>query len=143
MEFSRQEYWSGLPFPSPGDLPNPGIQPRPLHCRQILYHLSHQESPIISEFPAYNVMFSSCCFQDSLWFSVLCYYVHNYETKCMCEYVYVCIFFGIHYALGFLGKFFFLTRFGTFQPLILKLFYGFFSFPLLWNFFLLPWWLRW
>ena len=27
MEFSRQEYWSGLPFPSPGDLPHPGIQP--------------------------------------------------------------------------------------------------------------------
>ena len=28
MDFSRQEYWSGLPFPSPGDLPNPGIEPR-------------------------------------------------------------------------------------------------------------------
>ena len=28
MEFSRQEYWSGLPFPSPGDLPDPGIKPR-------------------------------------------------------------------------------------------------------------------
>ena len=28
MEFSREEYWSGLPFPSPGDLPNPGIEPR-------------------------------------------------------------------------------------------------------------------
>ena len=27
MEFSRQEYWSGLPFPSPGDFPNPGIEP--------------------------------------------------------------------------------------------------------------------
>ena len=27
-EFSRQEYWSGLPFPSPGDLPNPGMEPR-------------------------------------------------------------------------------------------------------------------
>ena len=27
MEFSRQEYWSGLPYPSPGDLPNPGIEP--------------------------------------------------------------------------------------------------------------------
>ena len=26
MEFSRQEYWSGLPFPSPGDLPNPGTE---------------------------------------------------------------------------------------------------------------------
>ena len=28
VEFSRQEYWSGLPFHSPGDLPNPGIEPR-------------------------------------------------------------------------------------------------------------------
>ena len=28
MGFSRQEYWSGLPFPSPGDLPNPGTEPR-------------------------------------------------------------------------------------------------------------------
>ena len=27
MEFSSQEYWSGLPFPSPGDLPDPGIEP--------------------------------------------------------------------------------------------------------------------
>ena len=27
MGFSRQEYWSGLPFPSPGDLPDPGIEP--------------------------------------------------------------------------------------------------------------------
>ena len=28
MGFSWQEYWSGLPFPSPGDVPNPGIEPR-------------------------------------------------------------------------------------------------------------------
>ena len=28
IEFSRQEYWSELPFPSPGDLPNPGNKPR-------------------------------------------------------------------------------------------------------------------
>ena len=28
MGFSRQEYWIGLPFPSSGDLPNPGIEPR-------------------------------------------------------------------------------------------------------------------
>ena len=28
MEFSRPEYWSGWPFPSPGDLPNPGSEPR-------------------------------------------------------------------------------------------------------------------
>ena len=30
MEFSRHEYWSGLPFPTPGDLPDPGIDPVPL-----------------------------------------------------------------------------------------------------------------
>ena len=41
MEFSRQEYWSGFPFPSPGDLPDPGIELRsPPHSRQILYCLS-------------------------------------------------------------------------------------------------------
>ena len=76
MEFSREEYWNGWPFPSPGDLPNPGIETRYtaepqgkpkntgmgslsflqqifltqelnwglLHCRQILYHLSYEES---------------------------------------------------------------------------------------------------
>ena len=38
MEFSRQEYWSGLPFPSPGDLPDPGINPGSPA-------LSHQGSP--------------------------------------------------------------------------------------------------
>ena len=36
MGFSRQEYWSGLPFPSPGDLPNPGIEPMS-HYRWILF----------------------------------------------------------------------------------------------------------
>ena len=30
MEFSRAEYWSGYPIPSPGNLPNPGIEPRSL-----------------------------------------------------------------------------------------------------------------
>ena len=47
--FSRQEYWSGLPCPPPGDLSNPGL----LHCRQILYRLSHQGSPRILEWLAY------------------------------------------------------------------------------------------
>ena len=48
MGFSRQEYWSGLPFPSPGDLPNPGIEPRslalqtdalPSEPRKVIYKL--------------------------------------------------------------------------------------------------------
>ena len=42
MEFSRQEYWSGLPCPPLGDLPNPGLNLGPLHCRQILDCVSHQ-----------------------------------------------------------------------------------------------------
>ena len=44
MGFSRQECWSGLPFPSPGDLRYPGIKPGLLHCRQTLCCLSHQGS---------------------------------------------------------------------------------------------------
>ena len=41
MEFSRQEYWSGLPFPSPGVFLIQGSNPSLLHCRQLPYHLSH------------------------------------------------------------------------------------------------------
>ena len=44
-EFSRQEYWSEEPFPSPGNLPDQGSKLGLLHCRQILYHLSYQGSP--------------------------------------------------------------------------------------------------
>ena len=39
------EYWSGLPFPSPGDLPNPGIQPWSPTLPAVLYQLSYQGSP--------------------------------------------------------------------------------------------------
>ena len=37
MEFSRQEYWSGLPFPSPRIFPTQGLNLGFLHCRQVLY----------------------------------------------------------------------------------------------------------
>ena len=39
MGFSKQEYWSGLPFPSPGDLPNPGIEPRSPTLRPRCFNL--------------------------------------------------------------------------------------------------------
>ena len=35
MEFSRQEFWSGLPFPSPGDLPDPGAEPASLESHAL------------------------------------------------------------------------------------------------------------
>ena len=49
MGFSKQKYWTGLPFPSPGDFPDPGIKPQApglLDCRQILYWLSYEGSPM-------------------------------------------------------------------------------------------------
>ena len=47
MEFSRQEYWSGLPFPTPEDLPNPGIKPASLASPALAGGLSlcHSGSP--------------------------------------------------------------------------------------------------
>ena len=42
MGFSRQEYWSGLPFPSPGDLPDPGIELRSPALQADSLHPSHQ-----------------------------------------------------------------------------------------------------
>ena len=54
--FSRQEYWSGLPFPSPGDLPHQGSNPGLLHYRQMLCRLSHQGSSFLE----LSVQSSSC-----------------------------------------------------------------------------------
>jgi len=45
MGFSRQEYWSGLPFPSPGIFQTQELNLGLLHCRQILYRLSYEGSP--------------------------------------------------------------------------------------------------
>ena len=50
MGFSRPQYWSELPFPTPGDLPNPKIEPRSPTLQAILYHLSYLESPCLNDF---------------------------------------------------------------------------------------------
>ena len=44
MGFPKQEYWSGLPFPSPGDLLDPGIEPGSPALQAESLHLSHQGS---------------------------------------------------------------------------------------------------
>ena len=46
MELPRQEYWSGFPFPSPGDLPKPGIEPASPALQEDSLSLSHQGSPL-------------------------------------------------------------------------------------------------
>ena len=58
MGFSRQEYWSGLPFPSPGNFPTQGSNPGLPHCRQALYPLSHRGShiPVKKEYLPRNLV---------------------------------------------------------------------------------------
>ena len=46
MGFPRQEYWSELPFPSPGDHPDPGIELRSPALQEHFLPLSHMESPV-------------------------------------------------------------------------------------------------
>ena len=46
VEFPRQEYWSELPFPSPGDFPDPGIEPISPTLQWILYHWGNREAPL-------------------------------------------------------------------------------------------------
>jgi len=53
MGFSRQGYWSGLPCPSPGDLPNPGIKPRSPALKADSLPADHKGSPRILEWLAY------------------------------------------------------------------------------------------
>ena len=62
MGFSRQEYWSGLPFPSPGDLPDPGIE---------LGFPALEADAVIDISPG-NLDSSLCFFQPSVSHDVLC-----------------------------------------------------------------------
>ena len=63
MDFSRQEYWSGLRFPSPGDLPDPGIEPvSPALIGRFSYHCTIQEAPFLkrSLYSIYRII-RFCC----------------------------------------------------------------------------------
>ena len=62
--FSRPEYWSGLPFPSPGDLPDRRLNQCLLYCRQILYHLNHREALHIELSVQFSSVTQSC---PTLW----------------------------------------------------------------------------
>ena len=69
MEFSRQEYWSGLPFPSPGYLPDPGIEPG---------SSTLQADILPSELPGKSIIYI---------------YIYNYIYICTYTYIYI----HIHY----------------------------------------------
>ena len=64
MEFSRQEYWSGLPFTSPGDLPDPRIKPR----SPALQAYALPSEPPGKHFPAIKcTLFGGCIFSLEPW----------------------------------------------------------------------------
>ena len=59
MEFSRKEYWSGLPFPPPGDLLDPGMEPRSLAFPALADRFFTTEPPGLGELK-----------ENSTWFTV-------------------------------------------------------------------------
>ena len=78
MEFSRQEEWSGLPFPPEGDLPDPGIKPPFLRSLAlaylfILYHWHHLGRPIFGVICCYLCLYFSMSQYFELFFSFLLY----------------------------------------------------------------------
>ena len=63
MEFSRQEYWSGLPFPPPGDLPDPGIKPTSLTSPSLagrFFTTQPPGKPLLNNASSANYMLNIC-----------------------------------------------------------------------------------
>ena len=78
MGFSRQEYWSRLPFPSPGDLPNPGIEPTSLALAGGFFTTEPSGKPV--------------CVYVCVYVCVCAYCVCVYEYVSMCGYVCLCVY---------------------------------------------------
>ena len=76
MGFSRQEYWSGLPCPPPGDLLDPGTEPRSPALQVDFYRLSHKGSPGIRECIA-GRFFTSWAATEARWFEQLSPFIEN------------------------------------------------------------------
>ena len=79
MGFSRQEYWSGLPFPLPGDLPDPEIKPGSPHCRQIFYCLSHKGSHKECMHMSYLIIIVTFTLNNTI----------KHTELCLCCYIYI------------------------------------------------------
>ena len=82
MGFSRQEYWSGLPCPSPGDLPNPGIQPTsfmsPALAGRFFTTNATWEAPYIYLYMPYILTYPLCTNSTG---NYIQYLVTNYNKK--------------------------------------------------------------
>ena len=90
MGFFRQDYWNGLPFPSPGDLPNPGIEPgSPVsHTYSFRYQVSHQGSPYVLFIYIYAL--------THMYFNSFIYYVSDIILS-TCVHLYIIYIFIYHF----------------------------------------------
>ena len=59
MGFSRQKYWSGLPFPSPGDLPNAGIKPASSELQVDSFTTEPPGKPLGKDTGSFNIILAS------------------------------------------------------------------------------------
>ena len=83
MEFSRQEYWCGLPFPSPGDLPNPGIKPQSPALQADSLPSEPPGKPILELLAHYkysSIVTDVSCYFSPIWF--LCIWAWK-QPQCM------------------------------------------------------------
>ena len=90
MGFSREEYWSGLPFPSPGDLPNPGIKPTFLASPVLTYSLPlcHLGSVIRAGFK-YNLSMIRTWIIGSKGWDFANWFVHWHNEPSLCRIIYL------------------------------------------------------
>ena len=83
MEFSKQEYWSGLPFPSPRDLPDPEVEPRSPTMQAVSLPSESPGKPICESISIYLSIYLSICLSIYLSVSLsvlLSIYPHLYLT---------------------------------------------------------------
>ena len=95
----RQEHWSRLPFPSPGDLPSPGIEPASLVLADRFFTLNHLRSPCLplpvgfslTNFPVcrYGIFFSQTIFFSICYNAVLVSL--NYFSFCLSVTLLICL----------------------------------------------------
>ena len=86
MGFSRQQYWSGLPFPSPGELPNPGIEPVSLTSPALAGGF-FSSSALPSSFPLRNPVCVCMC---------VCVYIYIYTYIYIHTYIYTHVYIYIY-----------------------------------------------
>ena len=82
--FPRQEYWSGLPFPSPGDLPHPGIEPRSPGSPMLVSEFFTTVPPVVNFSATKNKRTNYCCVTTGMSLKTLMLHERTQIPKTRC-----------------------------------------------------------